>query len=561
MEESPVDRGSHDEDNEENAHPEAPDAAPGPDAVPPTPPPQDPWSIEDFDDFNAFEGLELGDAPAQLDFDAALVDEDRPDEGFDGEPEEAPPVFDEPADDPWHAYRPGAEPAGEADEPDEGWSPGDEVGSTTHAEHVVGPVGDAAGGYRLDELLEPEHLEEPYAATRRGSRHEPTPGGSPQEADDSDHDPLRWGPEERHPVEPDAPAAAVEAPNDVDEVFDFEDVPDFSRFTQREYVQATTHEYAGLAEEVARAAAAEAPEQIAVAADIPGIESGVVGLDDVVAAAGEDMPSIPARRPSDLPTRALTGVALFVLFVASLFKPYLLGGFIFLVLALAAGELYAVLIRTGHHPLTLFGLLGVVGALLGTWAWGPVAIPVALTLTLTATLVFFGVAADRRDPLREVALTSLAPLWIGAPGAFAMDMVSGDRYVWMVVAVVVTTALMDVAQYFFGRRLGRTPLARVVSPRKTVEGLVGGIVVALGVGAVFGFFEPFDLVSGLVLGATVAFVAPFGDLAVSVLKRAIGVKDMGTILPGHGGVLDRVDAMIFVIPALWVVYAWMGLVG
>jgi phosphatidate cytidylyltransferase len=559
MEESPVDWDSHDEDNEENAHPEAPGAAPAPAAVPPPSPP-DPWSIEDFDDFSAFEGLELGDAPAQLDFDTALIDDDRPDGGFVDRPEEAPPVDDEP-DDPWHAYRPDAEPAGEADEPDEAWRPGDEWGSTTHADQVVGPVGDAAGGYRLDELLEPEHLEEPYAASRRGSPSEPTPAGSAQETDDPDPDALRWVPEEPHPVEPDAPAAVIEETDDLEEAFDFEEVPDFSRFTQKEYVQATTQEYAGLAEEVARAAAAEAPEQIAVAADIPGIESGVVGLDDVVAAAGDDMPSVPARRPSDLPTRALTGVALFVLFAASLVKPYLLGGFIFFVLALAAGELYAVLIRTGHHPLTLFGLLGVVGALLGTWAWGPVAIPVALTLTLTATLVFFGVAADRRDPLREVALTSLGPLWIGAPGAFAMDMVRADRYVWMVVAVVVTTALMDVAQYFFGRRLGRTPLARVVSPRKTVEGLVGGIVVALGVGAVFGFFEPFDLVSGLVLGATVAFVAPFGDLAVSVLKRAIGVKDMGTILPGHGGVLDRIDAMVFVIPALWVVYAWMGLVG
>jgi phosphatidate cytidylyltransferase len=98
-----------------------------------------------------------------------------------------------------------------------------------------------------------------------------------------------------------------------------------------------------------------------------------------------------------------------------------------------------------------------------------------------------------------------------------------------------------------------------VSPKKTVEGYVAGIVVAVGVGAAFGWAEPFDLTDGLVIGGVVAIVAPIGDLAVSVLKRALDVKDMGYILPGHGGVLDRVDAMVMVIPALWIAYSWMGL--
>jgi phosphatidate cytidylyltransferase len=81
------------------------------------------------------------------------------------------------------------------------------------------------------------------------------------------------------------------------------------------------------------------------------------------------------------------------------------------------------------------------------------------------------------------------------------------------------------------------------------------------VGAAFGWAPPFDLVDGLLIGAVVAVVAPIGDLAVSVVKRALGVKDMGYILPGHGGVLDRVDAMIIAIPALWIAYSWMGLLN
>ncbi len=118
---------------------------------------------------------------------------------------------------------------------------------------------------------------------------------------------------------------------------------------------------------------------------------------------------------------------------------------------------------------------------------------------------------------------------------------------------------MDVAQYFVGRRIGRHALAKRVSPKKTVEGLAAGVFAAVGVGVGFGFVGPFDLASGLALGAAVAVVAPFGDLAVSVVKRALDVKDMGAVLPGHGGVLDRVDAMIFVLPAAWMVYRAAGL--
>ena len=75
------------------------------------------------------------------------------------------------------------------------------------------------------------------------------------------------------------------------------------------------------------------------------------------------------------------------------------------------------------------------------------------------------------------------------------------------------------------------------------------------------FFEPFTIRSGAALGLVVAVVAPLGDLAESMIKRSLAVTDMGTILPGHGGVLDRVDAFLFVLPAAWVLYETLGLLA
>jgi CDP-diglyceride synthetase len=184
---------------------------------------------------------------------------------------------------------------------------------------------------------------------------------------------------------------------------------------------------------------------------------------------------------------------------------------------------------------------------------------VAAVGTLVATLLFFGMVAERRNPMMSTGLTVLGTVWIGGMGAFLFEMVKADDYGWLIVATIVTVALMDVASFFFGRRVGRHRLALQVSPRKTVEGLIGGMFVAILVGVAFGLREPFDLGSGLALGAVVAVAAPFGDLAVSAMKRSIGVKDMGTLLPGHGGLLDRIDAMLFVIPLAWIVFQWTGL--
>ena len=100
--------------------------------------------------------------------------------------------------------------------------------------------------------------------------------------------------------------------------------------------------------------------------------------------------------------------------------------------------------------------------------------------------------------------------------------------------------------------MGRHPLAPNISPNKTWEGLVGGAVFSILVSAVVvGDIHPWTPANAALLGVVVAVVAPIGDLCESLLKRDLRLKDMGTLLPGHGGVLDRVDALLFVLPATY----------
>jgi phosphatidate cytidylyltransferase len=117
---------------------------------------------------------------------------------------------------------------------------------------------------------------------------------------------------------------------------------------------------------------------------------------------------------------------------------------------------------------------------------------------------------------------------------------------------IVCTVGYDVGGLFVGSQMGSRPLMPEISPNKTWEGLLGGMLLAVVMGALFGFTSHYwGMKHGLLLGLVVAVVAPLGDLAESMIKRDIGIKDMGRILPGHGGVLDRFDALLFVLPAAY----------
>lgn len=333
---------------------------------------------------------------------------------------------------------------------------------------------------------------------------------------------------------------------------------DWDKLASQDYVGSSTSEYQGLAAEVSRTRHEEL-EQSAVSASMPGMDAGLVGLEDVT---GRPAPPADVERTGhpDLGIRIVTGVLLMALFLGSLLWPAALAVLAIVVFGLAASEFYAVLVRTGHHPLSVFGLLGVAGCLVGAWIWGATAIPVALIATVIAIALFYGTTAPRANTLRDASLTLLGTAWIGGFGALALPIITSEDYGWLIAGVVLIVVALDVGQYFTGRRLGKRPLAPVVSPKKTVEGLVGGALLAILVAAGLSFFGPFDRFDLLLLAVAAIVMGPIGDLAVSSIKRRIGVKDMGIVLPGHGGILDRIDALLFVIPAAWVVYNVTGLI-
>ncbi len=333
-------------------------------------------------------------------------------------------------------------------------------------------------------------------------------------------------------------------------------------FTQEDYLAATTREYRDLAEEIARANTEEFETQ-AVAAPIPGVGTGLVGFEDVTGRRGvseEEVEAVEQARSSDLALRVGSAIVLVGLFLGSL----LAGGawftaFVTVLMVVAAGEFYGTLRTRGYSPVALFGFVGVVGSAIAAHVSGPVGIGGLQAVGLFLIVLFYA-AVRRRRPLENAGLTVLGMAWTGLL-AFAVVIGRSDRAVALILLVVALTAFFDIAAYFVGRGFGRHQLAPRVSPNKTVEGLVGAVVLTMALAAFLStvpLFEPIDLVSALVLGALVSVFAPLGDAAESVVKRSLGVKDMGTIIPGHGGVLDRIDAFLFVVPASYVLFRVLG---
>jgi len=231
------------------------------------------------------------------------------------------------------------------------------------------------------------------------------------------------------------------------------------------------------------------------------------------------------------------------------------------VVTFAAAELFTKLREIGYQPAALLGIVATAGMAFAAYHRGEAAIPVVLVLVTAFSLLWFLFGAGEGQATLNVGVTLLGVAWVGMFGSFATALLSvqggegvGDAGKGILFGAIIATVGYDVGGYFVGRSAGRSPLSSA-SPNKTVEGLLGGCVAALTVALIYGFLsEPFgSLGDALKLGLAVAVAAPLGDLCQSAIKRDLGVKDMGAVLPGHGGVLDRFDALLFVLPAVYYV--------
>ena len=231
------------------------------------------------------------------------------------------------------------------------------------------------------------------------------------------------------------------------------------------------------------------------------------------------------------------------------------------VVTLAVAELYTKLREVGYQPAALLGIVATAGMAFATYHRGEAAIPAVLALTVAFSMLWFLWGAGHAQATLNIGVTLLGVGWVGLFGSFATALLAvqggtgvGDAGKGILFGAILATVAYDVGGYFVGRSAGRSPLSEA-SPNKTIEGLLGGCIAALTVAIIYGFLsEPFgSLGDGLALGLTVAVVAPLGDLCQSMIKRDLGIKDMGTVLPGHGGFMDRFDALLFVLPAVYYV--------
>lgn len=242
--------------------------------------------------------------------------------------------------------------------------------------------------------------------------------------------------------------------------------------------------------------------------------------------------------------------------------PIWFGGFWFallaLVIALSGGyEFYKLLTAGGYHPALPMGLAWVAAlTLTGLQPGMPLLLP---TITFGFMVTYVYVFFQHREPISTWIATATGALYLGVMiGQMVALRYLPSGFWWLALGLLVTWA-NDAAAYFVGVTLGRHKLWPRISPKKTWEGTLGGWFF----GALFGglcvylFPLPIPIWQGVLIGAVGSMLGLLGDLAISVLKRQVGVKDAGKLFPGHGGMLDRLDSALFVLPFVYQVAFWL----
>ena len=284
-----------------------------------------------------------------------------------------------------------------------------------------------------------------------------------------------------------------------------------------------------------------------------------------------------ATRPSkssarDLPTAVGVGLLLAVVFlVAVVVSPKLVLIVAILVLGLGAVEYFDKVTEKGYRPATVVGIVACVALPVAAYWAGEQALPLLLVLAFVAgAMTFIGAKSLEAAPMPNMAITMLGVVWIGFVGSYAALILRYSKgFGFPVASGIISTSIgtdtmcllaigvvaNDIGALVLGSAAGKKPLRSWISPHKTVEGLFGGTVATILAMVIVGLTNRSTTWNSagdlIVLGIVISIFAPLGDLTESMFKRNLDIKDFGSIVRGHGGVLDRFDGFLFTLPAVY----------
>lgn len=244
-------------------------------------------------------------------------------------------------------------------------------------------------------------------------------------------------------------------------------------------------------------------------------------------------------------------------------SPYFFVALTAIAIVLALAEFYSLAVKVGCKPISVAGYIaGLVVSASFIFDKPAFAVATLAALTIAALTAAMFHPDDMKQSLVSASATVFGVIYVAllAGCLIGVRMIADAPQTGTphIAAKLLTTffaivMMTDTGAYYTGRSIGRHKLAPLISPGKTIEGAIGGFVMAVVTGVLckVAFFHEIPTTDALVLGAVIGTIAQIGDLAESMLKRAAGVKDSGAILPGHGGMLDRVDSLLFCAPVLY----------
>jgi phosphatidate cytidylyltransferase len=261
----------------------------------------------------------------------------------------------------------------------------------------------------------------------------------------------------------------------------------------------------------------------------------------------------------DMPVAIISAVLLAALLLGTLFwSPAAFTALVLVLVLVAVVETGRAFRRRALETATPVVLVASVVLLVGAYQAGAAGQAVGVAVRVLGAFVWEMVDSERREVVRVVAATVFLGLWLPFLGSYAVLLVRWQPDAWVaILAAVAVPVISDIGAFAIGTHYGRRRLAPSLSPKKTWEGLLGGLAVALVLAVAIlpflGTGELFSPLSAAVFAITVGIAGALGDLTESMVKRELGLKDIGGFIPGHGGILDRVDSILFALPTAYYV--------